>query len=119
MHDKLTTLLSQAGGKIEKIYICPHGPDDGCDCRKPKTGLLEQILNDYPVDPATVVLIGDSLKDLQVARAANMTPMLVRTGKGIRTEASLKKEEFQQYSDVPVFDNLAKAVDSFLQVKEK
>lgn len=114
MHDKLTRLLSKAGGKIEKIYVCPHGPDDNCDCRKPKPGLLHQLLKDYPVDPTTVMFIGDSLKDLQVARAVGMTPILVRTGKGVRTEASLKKEEFKEFSNVAVFENLSQAVDHLL-----
>lgn len=114
MHDKLTDLLSQAGGKIEKIYVCPHRPDDNCDCRKPRPGLLERILSDYPVEPGTVTLIGDSLKDLQVARAVNITPMLVRTGKGVRTESSLQKDENKSFANTPIFDNLAQAVDHLL-----
>lgn len=116
MHEKLASLLTKEGGKIDKIYLCPHSPDDNCDCRKPKPGLLKQILDENPVNPAEVVLIGDSLKDLQVAQAVNMIPMLVRTGKGERTVASLKSnEELQkQFAKVDIFNNLAEAVDSLL-----
>lgn len=117
MHDKLTRLLEEVGGKVEKIYYCPHGPDDNCDCRKPKPGLLKQILNDYPVKPEEVFLIGDSLKDIQVAKAVNMIPVLVRTGKGILTEASLKndKQNANQLEDIKVFDNLYQAVNALLE----
>lgn len=116
MHDKLTTLLAEKGGKIDGIYYCPHAPDDDCDCRKPKPGLLRRILNDYPVDPGKVILIGDSLKDLQVARVVNMIPMLVRTGKGSKTEMNLKNDRqiAEQFADVKVFDNLQQAVDEIL-----
>ena len=116
MHDKLNRLLSEKGGKIDKIYFCPHAPDDNCDCRKPKPGLLQQILKDYPVNPGEVILIGDSLKDLQVARAVNMIPVLVRTGKGLKTEANLQKDiqVAEQFADVKIFDNLQQAVDDIL-----
>jgi D-glycero-D-manno-heptose 1,7-bisphosphate phosphatase len=74
MHDKLRTLLAAEGGRIDRIYYCPHGPDNHCDCRKPKPGLLQQILKDYPVDPADAIAIGDSLRDLQAAQACWCEP---------------------------------------------
>ena len=115
MHDKLTTLLSQAGGKIDRIYVCPHGPDDHCDCRKPRPGLLLQILADYDAKSGQVIAIGDSLRDLQAARAVNMVPVLVRTGKGTNTEASLaNNKNAEQFADVKIFDNLSQAVDAIL-----
>lgn len=116
MHDKLANLLAAVGGRINKIYYCPHAPDDNCECRKPRPGLLKQILKDYPVVPGEVILIGDSLKDLQVARAVNMIPVLVRTGKGFKTETNLKNdlEQARQFADVRVFDNLQQAVDTIL-----
>ena len=116
MHQKLFSLLENTGGTIEKIYVCPHAPNDKCDCRKPNPGLFEQILNDYPVNPAEVFVIGDSLKDLQAAQAVNMIPVLVRSGKGTITEASLKNNKInaEQFAGVRIFDNLSQAVDAVL-----
>ena len=113
MHDKLKMLLKEVGGAINKIYFCPHGPDDGCDCRKPMPGMLQQIFRDYPVDPAGVPAIGDSLRDLQAAQQVGAQPILVKTGKGHKTVRQLADHPALQA--VPVFDNLAAAVDALLQ----
>ena len=116
MHDKLSTLLAKKGGKIERIYVCPHGPDDNCECRKPKTGLFLNILKDYAVEPRKVTVIGDSLKDLQVARAVNMVPILVRTGKGSATENAIKNNNKykKEFKNLKIYDDLAQAVDDLL-----
>lgn len=112
MHNKLNALLAAEGGHIERIYYCPHGPNDHCDCRKPKPGLLQQILRDYPMKPGDIIAIGDSLRDLQAAQALGISSILVRTGKGKKTESQLDKEE--TLAATPVFDNLSKAVDALL-----
>jgi len=112
MHEKLRELLDAEGGRIERIYFCPHGPEDDCDCRKPKPGLLRQILVDYPVAPAEVVAIGDSLRDLQAAQTVGVSSILVRTGKGKKTELQLQNEA--SLAATPVYDNLSQAVDALL-----
>jgi D-glycero-D-manno-heptose 1,7-bisphosphate phosphatase len=114
MHAKLTQLLQTAGGEVDGVYYCPHGPDDACDCRKPKPGLLKQIFSDYPVKPKDVPVIGDSLRDLQSALAVGAAPILVKTGKGERTLAELPHE----FRDVPVYADLASAVDALLNQSE-
>jgi D-glycero-D-manno-heptose 1,7-bisphosphate phosphatase len=111
IHAKLTQLLNQAGGKIDAIYYCPHGPDDHCDCRKPKPGLLEQILQRYDTDVASVPAIGDSLRDLEAALSVGAKPILVKTGKGERTLAKLAQDS--RLKNTPVFEDLNDAV-SFL-----
>ena len=112
IHDKQRRLLQDVGGEIAKIYYCPHGPDDHCDCRKPKPGMFQQIFADYPVDPATVPAIGDSLRDLQAAQQVGAQPILVKTGKGLKTLQQLDDQyELQQ---VPVYANLAAAVDALI-----
>ena len=113
MHDKLNRLLAEQQGKINKIYFCPHGPDENCNCRKPKTGMLEQIAKDYDVDTAEVIMIGDSLKDLEAAHAMGMKSMLVRTGKGLQTETQLSAHS--NLNSTPVFNNLAEAVARILE----
>lgn len=109
MHDKLARLLDEQGGKIDYIAYCPHGPDDDCNCRKPLTGLLTEIANHFNVDLTNVPVIGDSLRDIQSARRVGACPILVKTGKGTRT-----LENSAELTDVPVYANLADAVDALL-----
>ena len=110
MHHKLGTLLQARGGRIDGFYVCPHGPDAGCDCRKPAAGLLEQIAHDYETDLQGVPVVGDSLRDLQAALKVGARPLLVRTGKGERTLASGAPER----AGIPVYDDLAACVDALL-----
>lgn len=112
MHAKLKKLLEPLGGKIDAIYYCPHGPDDQCDCRKPKPGLLQQILAEYRANSAGVPVIGDSLRDLQSALTVGAKPILVKTGKGQRTMDKLG--EYPQLQNVPVFADLSEAVAQLL-----
>lgn len=108
MHKQLNQLVEEAGGKIAGIFYCPHLPEDNCNCRKPKTGLLDAIAEELQCDVTGAVFVGDSLKDLQTALAKNCVPILVKTGKGETTleqlsagalpEADLKK--------IVVFPNL-------------
>jgi len=88
MHQKLRRELAQAGGQIDAIFVCPHGPDDGCDCRKPRPGLFHQIARRYDVNLGGVPAVGDSLRDLQAAHTAGCQPWLVQTGNGVKTEAA-------------------------------
>ena len=86
MHTKMTSLVTEAGGSISLIEHCPHGPDDGCNCRKPLPGMIESILSKYPeIRPESVYVVGDSLRDLQAGIAAGCKALLVKTGKGERT----------------------------------
>ncbi len=86
IHDKMIKAASHAGGTIDAIFFCPHTNADNCDCRKPKPGMLREIGTRYNVDLTGVPVIGDSLRDLQSARAAGAQPMLVLTGKGKKTK---------------------------------
>lgn len=111
MHAKLDALLAPLGGRIDLIVHCPHGPDDVCDCRKPKPGLFRQIAAHYGLqDLVGVPTVGDSLRDLQAGLALGATPILVRTGKGERTIAKGGLP-----ADTRVFADLAEAVDFLLQ----
>jgi D-glycero-D-manno-heptose 1,7-bisphosphate phosphatase len=110
MHDKLRQLLNNLGGNIEIIAFCPHGPDDNCDCRKPKPGMYLDIARRMECSLKDVPVIGDSLRDLQAAQAVGAQPILVRTGKGERTLAKGDGLE-----GIPVYDNLAAAVAALLE----
>jgi len=110
MHVKMGKLLEQYGGQVDAVFFCPHGPDDKCNCRKPKDGLLRDIASRYQANLTGVPVIGDSLRDIQSARSVGARPMLVRTGKGERT---LQKHA-SELVDVPVYKNLAEAVTAIL-----
>ena len=110
MHNKLKTLLAEIKGSVDGIFYCPHTPEDNCDCRKPAPGLYHQISQHFNIKLTGVPVIGDSLRDLEAARAVGATPILVRTGKGKRTLATGKG-----LVDVPVYDDLAGAVDALLK----
>lgn len=110
MHKKMNDLLAQLGGQVDGVFFCPHGPKDGCDCRKPNTGLFRQIAKRVDKTLTGVPAIGDSLRDLQAAQRAGAKPYLVLTGKGRRLLASN-----QLPKDIPVFDDLAAVVAALLK----
>jgi D-glycero-D-manno-heptose 1,7-bisphosphate phosphatase len=85
MHAQLRKLVAEQGGAVGLIVHCPHGPDDGCTCRKPKPGMLQSIAAHYRVTLAGVWFVGDSLGDLHAAVTVDCQPVLVKTGKGMRT----------------------------------
>lgn len=87
IHVKLKTQLAKVGGTVDAIFICPHAPDDECDCRKPLPGLFYSISQRFDVDLANVPAVGDSARDLQAAYTAGCAPWLVLTGNGPTTQA--------------------------------
>lgn len=100
IHNKMHRAVDGYGGKIEAVYFCPHGPEDWCDCRKPKPGLLKRFASDYRVDLRPIPFIGDSYRDIQAGLLAGASPFLVKTGKGL---ATLKAHP---EINVPVFEDL-------------
>ncbi len=115
-HKKMHKAASDAGGRIDAIFYCPHSADSQCDCRKPKPGMFKRIAETLNVDLTGVPVIGDSLRDLQAGVALGCTPLLVLTGKG---------EQTQQEGNLPegtlIFPDLSAAVDHLLarETKEK
>lgn len=108
IHEKMRNALAEQGGHVDAIYYCPHTPDDHCECRKPKPGMLKKIAEDLKADLSTAILVGDSLRDLQAAQAVHCKPVLVCTGKGEATLAADKGLE-----NVPVYLDLNDFVKSF------
>jgi D-glycero-D-manno-heptose 1,7-bisphosphate phosphatase len=82
MHAKMHKQLALVGGKVDAIFYCPHTPDDHCNCRKPATGLFEQIGERFGIDLKGVPVVGDSLRDVVAGAAAGCEPHLVHTGHG-------------------------------------
>ena len=100
IHRKMTSAVEAAGGAIAGIYYCPHAPDDGCHCRKPRPGLLERIKDDFGVSLSKIPLIGDKVADMALARRVGARPILVLTGYGQATLASLNDTEGETFSDL-------------------
>jgi D-glycero-D-manno-heptose 1,7-bisphosphate phosphatase len=79
IHEAILDRLRPSGVQVLKCYLCPHGPDDGCSCRKPKPGMLEQAIRDYNLDPAETYMVGDRPTDIQAGQTAGLRTILVRT----------------------------------------
>jgi len=110
MHEKLSQLLLALGGNIDGFFYCPHGPEDGCECRKPKPGLLLDIKVRFNTIMQDVPFVGDSLSDLNAARAVGAKPVLLKSGKGERTLA-----KGEGLDGVPVYDDLSAFVEALLK----
>ena len=87
IHTKMHHAVVDAGGRIDAIFFCPHGPDSDCNCRKPKPGMALEIIRRFHANAAETMLVGDTIGDLQAARESGCKPVLVRTGKGANTQA--------------------------------
>jgi D-glycero-D-manno-heptose 1,7-bisphosphate phosphatase len=110
IHRRMQADVKEAGGRIDRILVCPHAPEAGCDCRKPKPGLLKQAANELELALANCIFIGDSLGDWQAAAAAGCRSILVRTGRqGSTLDALLGERAGRQ-----VVADLAAAVTSIL-----
>jgi len=103
IHQKMESAIEEHGGRLEGIYYCPHGPDDGCSCRKPKPGLLIQIEKERSTDLSQTIVVGDSLRDLQAAEAVGAKPALVLTGKGVKTIGQIDQEQIDTYQNLAAF----------------
>lgn len=88
VHDKMHKACALVGARIDAVFFCPHTADSRCHCRKPETGMLEEIALRYNMSLTGVPAVGDSLRDLQPAAVLGAQPYLVLTGKGTKTQAA-------------------------------
>ena len=88
IHARMNRELAEVGGRIDAIFFCPHTAEDQCDCRKPKPGMLQQIIDRFEIDPEDTPVVGDSLRDLQAGATLGFPVHLVLTGKGEKTLAA-------------------------------
>jgi D-glycero-D-manno-heptose 1,7-bisphosphate phosphatase len=110
IHALLCSRASAVGGRIDLIAFCPHGPDDGCRCRKPGPGLLESLAGRLAVAPNAITMVGDSLRDLRAAEQFGARPILVRSGNGGETVQKLPPS----LAGISVYDDLREAADGLL-----
>lgn len=107
MHDKMTRQIGDLGVALDGVFFCPHTAEAECRCRKPATGLLDDIMNRWHLAPEECVMVGDSPTDIQAAHAAGMHAIGVRSGKPVDSHDT-------RWADVPLVDDLAAAVDHLL-----
>ncbi len=108
---KLVADLAAGGARVDGLYACTHHPDAGCECRKPRPGMLLEAAAALGFAARRAVLVGDTVRDLQAAEAAGATAVLVLTGKGRRAQGELAAAGVQPAA---VLDDLPAAVDWIL-----
>jgi len=114
MHEKLCSLVEEQGGRIEGIFYCPHTPEDECDCRKPKSGLIDAIESELSISAKGAFIVGDSVRDLEAGLQKHCMPVLVKTGKGEKSLASLPSKNPALFSLTQVFPNLKSFADQLV-----
>ena len=113
VHREMTRQLAAAGVHVDGIYACLHGPQDGCACRKPKTGLLEQAAREHNLDLKHSFVVGDRYADVEMAHRAGSRGILVATGYG-RGELEWHGPSWPGQPDY-LADDLSGAVDWILK----
>ena len=115
IHTRMNRELAAFGGRIDAVFFCPHGPADGCLCRKPLPGLFTKIGERYGLDLHETHAVGDSLRDLQAGAAAGCAPHLVRTGKGAALDDAATAELLAGVPGAVLHDDLAAFAQHLLQ----
>lgn len=109
--NELYRRLKKEGIKIEKDYFCPHAPEDNCNCRKPKTKMLEQAITDFNINISKSWVIGDKTDDIEMGRRANCRTILVKTSKAGEDGHFNIKPDF-------IAKNLAESADYILSQED-
>lgn len=97
---RFVAALERRGARVDGVYYCPHRPDEGCPCRKPKPGLLLQAARDWRIDLAASVMIGDTTTDVQAAQAAGCRSVLIDSSP-VSAALSLTPLSEPQFEPIP------------------
>ncbi len=108
MHGRMCRRIAEAGGRITDVFFCPHHPADGCDCRKPKPGMILKSAETHAIDLSHAWMIGDSAKDIECGlRAGCSGTILVKSGQWEQAQRELKSKCITR---VPAVAGLSDAV---------
>jgi D-glycero-D-manno-heptose 1,7-bisphosphate phosphatase len=118
VHAHMNQQLMAHGARLDAVFFCPHTPEDACDCRKPKAGLMLDIARRYGVDLAQVPMVGDTERDLQAAHAAGCEAHLVQSGRARELDDAQLCELLAQTGGARVHANLG-AFAEFLLRREQ
>jgi histidinol-phosphate phosphatase family protein len=112
INNRLVNLIRSQSGKLDHAFLCPHIPDIGCECRKPKPGLLLQAAEKLSLDLKRSWMIGDAWSDIQAGYAAGVHgTIIVKTGRGT---VQLSMSQPIGIGDYLVCDNLSQALETLL-----
>jgi D-glycero-D-manno-heptose 1,7-bisphosphate phosphatase len=114
VHARMNKLLMAQGARVDAVFFCPHTPEDHCDCRKPKPGLLLDIGRRYGTDLSQVPVVGDTLRDLQAAHAAGCEPHLVLSGRAAGMSDRQLADMLAQVPAARVHESLGAFADHLL-----
>jgi D-glycero-D-manno-heptose 1,7-bisphosphate phosphatase len=110
INEQLVTTVTQHGGRIDAVYLCPHTPADNCNCRKPRPGMLLRAAQEHQIDIGRSIMIGDALTDLEAGTAAGVAQtILLQTGRG---QAQLQLPQASTLPPFTVCDNLYHALQT-------
>jgi D-glycero-D-manno-heptose 1,7-bisphosphate phosphatase len=110
INSRLVNLIRHHGGQVDAVYMCPHKPDDGCFCRKPKPGLLLRAAEELSLDLPCSWMIGDAWSDVQAGQTAGVRlAILLKTGRG---KEQLLQSCPENITNHLIFDNLTLAFDA-------
>ncbi len=110
INDRLADIIAEAGGRVDAMFICPHAPQDGCSCRKPRPGLLLKAAQALSLDLHRSIMIGDAISDLLAGKAAGIpTLALVQTGRGAQQAGLQTAEQARPFS---IFAALSEALQA-------
>ena len=101
VHDRMRADAARHGAVLDTVLFCPHAPDDACACRKPAPGMIHEALARSGFGAAESLVVGDDQRDLEAASRAGVNAALVRTGKGRKTEMTLRGNAIPTYDDLP------------------
>jgi D-glycero-D-manno-heptose 1,7-bisphosphate phosphatase len=107
IHRLMCIMVQDAGGRIDRILYCPHRPEENCECRKPRPGMLYRARDEMCLNLSQCYFVGDSIVDLGAGSAVGCTTVLVRTGQGRSSLDNLKEHSI---SPTVIVDNLYDAV---------
>ncbi len=97
IHARMLAEIRKAGGVIEKVYYCPHGKEESCDCRKPRPGQLLRASRELGVDLSDAVFVGDSSTDIEAGMAAGVHTILVLSGLGMESLRTFQNQTIRPF----------------------
>ena len=112
VHERIRQELASVGAFVDGIYYCPHGSADACNCRKPKTGMIESAAREHYLDVPRSFVVGDRYGDMELAARAGCKGVFVRTGYGLGDETWHAKDWPRQPD--AIVNDLTEAVDWIL-----
>ena len=107
----MVSVAHSVGGRIDRVFYCPHRSEENCNCRKPQPGLLLDAAEQMKLDLSSSFFVGDAESDVMAAKAVGCRPMLVKTGRGIGQMAVLRQDQVMGYY---LADDLSDAVEWIL-----